>query len=242
MNLLVCNTCLDTILYIIIAIMNISLFYFEIYMSDWWCRIQAYLYYTTLNFVAYSYFIQALSRLFFTLFYKHRFLLNYRSHIILIICQTFISFVLPLPSIISNHIIFRPRKLCVIPKEYTLHVVYFLASTFGILFVLCIIIYTIIYRQVTRSALAIRQVSHATRRDIELIRNILIMFMIYSSAGIPCIIYIVMSNVNNGKTVSSVFYMFVAIASPISTLIEKIAVIFLNTEIKKALKNVLKKL
>jgi uncharacterized protein YggT (Ycf19 family) len=66
--------------------------------------------------------------------------------------------------------------------------------------------------------------------------------MIYSSAGIPCIIYIVMSNVNNGKTVSSVFYMFVAIASPISTLIEKIAVIFLNTEIKKALKNVLKKL
>jgi len=222
--------------------MNTSLFYFEIHMSDWWCRIQAYLNYTTLNLVAYSYFIQALFRLFCTVFYRHRFLLNYKFHIILIICQIFISFILPLPSIIRKDIIFRPRKLCLIPMKHIFHLSYFVASTYFILLFLCIIIYTIIYREVTRSTLANRQITRATRRDVKLTRNILIMFMIYSFAGVPGTIYIVISSANSGKPVTSAWYMFVMTTSPISTLIEKISVIFLNKEIKKALRNVLNKL
>jgi hypothetical protein len=241
MNLLVCKTCLDTIIYVIITIINTSFFYFEIRISDWWCEIQAYLNYATLNLVAYSYFIQALSRLFFTVLYKYRFLLNYKSHIILIICQTSISFILPLPNMINVDILYRPRKLCLIPMKHIFRIIYFLASTYFILLFSLIIIYTIIYRQVTRSTSVTRQLAHGNRRDIQLIRHILIIFMIYSFAGTPAFIYTIKSTTKTIRTVSYARYMFVMAASPLSTLIEKISLIFLNTEIKKALTNVLNK-
>lgn len=237
MNLLVCNTCLDTILYIIMTIINMSLFYFEIRMSNWRCRIQAYLHYVALNLVAYSYFIQALSRLFYTVFYKKRFLLNYKSHIILIICQTIFSFILSLPSIVTKDIIYRPRKLCLIPMKHIYHVCLFLISVYGILLFSFIIIYTIIYRKVTRST----SITRRSSRDIELIRNIFIMFMIYASAGAPGVIYTVVSSINNRRTIPSALYMLIMAATPMATLVEKISLIYLNKEIRKGLRNVLNK-
>lgn len=241
MNLLLCNTCFDTILYIITTIINTSLYYYEIPMSNWKCRILAYLQYAALNLVAYSYLVQGLSRLFYTVYYKYRFLKEYKSHIILIISQIIFSFTLALPSIITKDVVYRPRKLCLIPMKYKFHVFLFLTFVYGLLLLSLIIIYTKIYRHVIRSTSSVRRSTYTTKRDIELIRNIFIMFMIYASAGAPGVIYTVVSTMTKYRTIPSSLYMLVMTAPPISTLIEKIALIFLNKDIKKELKNLLYK-
>src|SRR5690606_805739 len=85
-NLLIVNIFLTTFLYLIISIMKILIFYNEFRISDTWCQIQAYLCYVFLNLFIYSYVIQAISRLFYTVFYKHQYLLTCKCHFILIIC------------------------------------------------------------------------------------------------------------------------------------------------------------
>ena len=179
-NLLICHTCFATILYVTITTIKICLFYMESIFSDWWCRILAYLGYTALIMTVYSYVIQGLSRLFFIIFYNHRHLLQYKSHIIIIVCQVFISFIIPLPSLITKDVVFRESTICYIRSEKLIHIAgYSFISTFVILFFIIIIIYGVIYCRVIQSSTTTRQSSQASKRDLALIKNILILFMFF---------------------------------------------------------------
>jgi len=82
--------------------------------------------------------------------------------------------------------------------------------------------------------------SQAYKRDIQVMKTILIIYLIFMSAGIPGIVYTIVSV--TGKTMSKAFYLFVMGTTPIVTFVEKISVIYiyLSKEIRKVFENFLK--
>lgn len=85
-NVLTCNTCVVVVLYFIFQIVT-SIFalrqYWQYHQPA--CVFRAYCSLALCATLCYSYSIQAISRLFFAIFYKHRFLLTWRTHWLLII-------------------------------------------------------------------------------------------------------------------------------------------------------------
>ncbi|CAF1226587.1 unnamed protein product [Adineta steineri] len=206
----------------------------ETILSDWYCRILAYLGYVSLTMISYSYILQGLSRLFFIVFHKNRKFLTYKYYISLIIVEIFLSFLLFLPILITRDIVFRPLHLCLIPAKNSLHIGYFLIVAYFTPFLIIIIIYGIIYYRVIKSSIAVRHSSHLTKRELELIRNILILLFIFLLAGIPSLIYIIISS--KVTLTSHGIYMFIIMTPTIASVIEKICFIYLNKDIWKEIK------
>jgi len=73
-----------------------------------------------------------------------------------------------------------------------------------------------------------QQMSQAYKRDIQVMKTILIIYLIFMSAGIPGIIYTIVSV--TGKTMSKAFYLFVMGTTPIVTFVEKISVIYISAK------------
>lgn len=237
-NLLICNTCSATIFYCIMATIQIYCFYMESDLTDWWCRILAYLNYVFLYMITYSFVIQALSRSLYIFLHGHRYLLYYKSHIIFIMCQIFLSFLVPLPSLITKDIVFRPSHICLIPTSKILHSFCFLVSSYFVPLFIIITMYSAIYYRVIKSSIIIQHSSHITKRDLELIRNILILFVIFLLAGIPRLIYTIMSFKTDLTTKKSL-YMLPVVAASTAIVIEKICLIFINRKIRKETKRLL---
>ena len=92
-NLLVCSTCLGTIGHMTIA------FVAAIYgVGDHWawaepyCTIRGYLSVSFIGTMCYSYSLQAVSRMFFAVFYKYPYLLSMRTHLIMVIANWCLGF------------------------------------------------------------------------------------------------------------------------------------------------------
>ena len=239
-NLLLCNTCFATILHFIITTIQICLFYTESILGDWWCRILAYLTYSFLHMVCYSYVIQALSRLLFIAFHQHHYFLQYKFHFILVICQILISFLTLLSSLVTKDVVFRSFQMCYIQPTRVLHVAASFVTGYIAPFGIIIIIYTIIYCRVIRSSAFLRGRSHETKRDLQVMRNILVLFLVFLSAGIPSIIYMIITYTRHSSSVS--LYMMPLLGTPFAVVVEKICLIFLNHEIRKATRKLLEDL
>ena len=231
-NLLICNTCLATILFSIIITIKMFIFYMELIITDESCRILAYFGYSFLQMVSYSYVVQALSRLSFVIFHQHQHLLHYTFHFILIICQTLFSFLTVLSSLVTKDILFRPQLMCYVPSTRAGHTYTILLTSFIIPFCSIIIIYAIIYCRVIRSSAVLRQSSHEAKRDLLLLRNILILFLIFLSAGIPWIIYSILTYTTKSSSIA--LYLMPILATVFAAVLEKICLIFLNHDIRKA--------
>lgn len=71
------------------------------------CRYRAYFGYMSIASVIYSYFIQALSRLFFSIFHtNHRWIFSFKIHYIMILIQWIFVLVILLPALITKDIIY----------------------------------------------------------------------------------------------------------------------------------------
>lgn len=233
-NLLICNTSLSSVCYAIISAINSLIFYVQFISSDWSCRILAYFTYVCLNLVIYSYTIQAISRLFWTVFYQHRYLLTYKCHIYLIIIEISLAFLIPLTSLITEDIVYRPFKICSVPMRYRLHAFYLISSIYIIPFVIVVILYTIIYRHIIHAAIHLQQSEQRTKRDRELARNILILFSVFLFGGFPMIIYIIVSSQMNPTP--RIFLLLAEIAPSICVNIERIVTIILHKDVRKVLR------
>jgi hypothetical protein len=233
-NLLVSNTCLCTLIFSIISIINTFFFYIESTSSDWSCRIRGYLNYLSMYLVVYSYVIQAISRLFWTVLYKYRYLLTIKCHLYLIVFQIFLSFLFPLSTLINKNIIFRPFKLCLVPIQYRIHSLYLLTIGYIIPIISIIMLYVIIYYRAANSSSNIGRSIHTRKRDIKLARNILILFSIFLFGGVPVTLYIILSG--EMKSLPTGFYLFCVATPSIAVTIEKIATLMLNKEIRKTVK------
>ena len=119
-NLLACNTCVAVIFYFIVAFIT-SIYGFR---EDWafnapFCSFRGYCFTAGVAVICYSYSIQAISRLFFVVFYKHRYLQTYRTHQIMIIINWLLGFILPIvPFFIDgSYGLEKESRGCVIKSE-----------------------------------------------------------------------------------------------------------------------------
>ncbi len=239
-NLLLCNTCLAIIFYFIIVMIKIFLFYMQYTYSHWWCRILAYLDSVFLNMIYYSFVIQALSRLFIIVFHRHRHLLKYKFHIILIIFQILISCLISLSILVTEDVVFRSSLICWVPPTKVIHKSYLFISTHFAPVFIVIIVYGIIYYRVIQSSTTVRHSTHITRRDLELIKYILILFIIFILSGVPTLIISIVMATREVR--SRVVYLFPVVSAPFVGIIEKICLIYLNKEIRKETKKLLSQL
>ncbi len=232
-NLLVSNTCLCTLVFSGVSTVNTIFFFMQSISTDWSCRIRGYLTYVSICLVSYSLAIQAISRLFWVVLYKYRYLLTMKCHCYLIFIQISFSFLFPLSSIITTNIIFRPLKLCVVPIQYKIHCMYLVSIVYCIPILIIIILYIIIYCNTKNSSLNTRGLLHGTKRDRKLARNILILISIFLFGGIPICIYIILSN--KIESLPTNFYLFTIATPAIAIIFEKITIVILNEEIRKVI-------
>ncbi len=193
-HLLICNTCVSTIFYCIVQCNNyIYLLFITWDTSDMSCRWRAYFAYMTISAFSYSYLLQAISRLFFSLLStRYRWLISFKTHVVLILIKWMIVLVLPLPAIITKDIYFRPGLLCWVPMKSFLHVTYTFLAYDLIPIVLVITIYITIYVKIRRSennACKQQKPSRRQNRDFEVLRNIMILFGIYILCGFPSLLF-----------------------------------------------------
>jgi hypothetical protein len=190
--------------------------------------------------ITYSYVIQGLSRLLFIVLYRYRNLLNYKCHVILIICQTLASFLMQFLMFTTGDVLVRSLHECIILPKTMIQVIFMFASSFLIPLVITVIIYGFIYYRVTQSSVAVRQSSHPTKRDLGLMRNILIFVTLFIVSGIPIVIHLIITS--KGGSVSGAFHMFTLVTTSIIVAIEKICLLFINKEIRKEIKKLSRKL
>ena len=239
-NLLVSNTCLASILYVIISTINVTCFVMEITLSDWVCRVQGYLSYVSLTIVGYSYVIQSVSRLFFTVLSRYRVMRGYSVHRILIVSQIIFSFLIPMPSLVTQVIVYEFQSMCFIPSRFILHVAYFFASSYFVPLFTVIFIYVIIYRRVTSSSRTVENRSRSNKRDLQLVRNILLLFTIFLLSGVPAILDILIYKITSWK--SPGFYLFTVGSPALASMVEKTSLIVLNRELRAETRKKLRRL
>jgi hypothetical protein len=233
-HLLMCNTCIASIVYCLVQTNNYTFLIFLPWeSSDTGCRWRGYFGYMSIAASIYSYLVQAVSRLFYSISSKrYAWLTTFKTHYILITIQWSLVLLVPLPAIITEDIYFRPGYLCWVPIQRTLHIVYTVFAYYFVSIVLIVSIYIYIYRRVknarqnTGTALSVTN----NKRDLEVLRNILLLLMTYITGGIPSIMFIVTS--------WEPFYLLGIVTFTFSITVEKMFTILLDRELRQTIKGI----
>ena len=237
-HLLVCNTCIASMLYCIVQTVNyVYLIFFPEYTSDISCRWRGYFAYISICGVAYSFLIQAISRMLISIYSrKYRWLIKYKVHRILICIQWFVSILIPLPAIITKDIYFRPNSLCWVPLKRTIHVSYTYTAYYIIPVLSIALIYIFIYyrvqQTVTSAEIRVRS-AHNDNRDVKLLRNIFILVAIYLIGGIPTLLFLVTS--------IRTLYLIGIVTISLAVAVEKVCTILLDRELRQVIRKLLLK-
>ena len=194
-HLLMCNSSAALMFYSAIQNINYSfLIFLQSDTSDISCRCRGYLTYMSIVGVSYSYFIQSISRLFFTsLSAKHAALITFRTHFILIGLNWFAAIVIPLSVVVTDDIRFTPGSLCWIRSESSIHSGVTVIADYIVPLGLVMIIYAHIYYQVKKRRRNVRSnmiTTNNERLELELLRNIAVLVAIFLLSGTPTVIYI----------------------------------------------------
>lgn len=232
-HLLVCNGAIASIFYCIVQSVNYSFLAFLPWKtSDISCRWRGYFSYMTVVAIVYSYLAQAISRfLILILSSKYRWVTSFRTHRILLLINWILVVCLPLPSLLTNDIYFRPTSLCWVPKEYTLHLAYIIIVDYLIPTLLLIAIYIYIYCRVKRRRIDvfITMGKHRSNRDLEVLYNIMILFSIYILGALPLIIYILAR--------IEVFYAIGLISVSLAVAVKNFVALLIDRDLRTTMKN-----
>ena len=234
-HLLISNTCIASIVYCTTQSANyIVLIFFPSITDDIACRWRGYFSYISIATATYSYLIQTISRLFFSVFAsRYPWLTTFDAHRILICFQWFIAFTVPLSAIITKDIYFRPGHLCWVPMKSYVHLVYTFVGCYAGPVLAVLIIYTYIYihiQKTTKQTKYTRNLS-SQKRDLKVLRNILVLLNIYISGGIPILLFL-LTNIQ-------FLYLFGIVTFTMAVLIEKLFTIGLDRELRSTVRNMI---
>jgi hypothetical protein len=182
----------------------------------------------------YSYLVQATSRLLFSVFStKYPWVTTFKVHYILILIHWCIVIVITSPAIITTDIYFRPGLLCWVPFKDTLHMGYTLFAYYVVPIISIMIIYIYIYRRIkrTRKSAVIILTTTNDKRDLEVLRNIVILLFIYIVGGVPTLIFLL--------TDLDIFYLSGIVTFTFTVAVEKICTILLDRELRQVVKEIL---
>ena len=237
-NLLICNTCFVSLFYSITTFLQVFMVVFNSYHpfggdTRVFCIARLYLSTVASALLSFSLLLQALSRLFYTVFYEHRnCLLTWNFHYLLIGVQWLIGFLIPISILIrSGDVLFRPTNFCTVGLDHKLHLYYLYSSSF-IVPVVCIFpIYITIFYRVKYSRTRANQ--HQTqRRELRILHNILVLGAIFTFGGLPSVIYICLMVPR--RILSIHFFIFTILSIPLAVAMEKVSVLCMNTEFRTA--------
>lgn len=195
-NLLACNTSIAIILYLILTI-HASIYGLN---EDWalhapLCIPRAYLFTGAIGTVCYSFALQSLSRLVFTIYYRYQCLLTWRLHRLMIVFNWLIGFSIPLFALLQHGSLQfeRQSRVCVLKTNV------FSVAIFSMVMIIFIpvSVTTIVYRKLfhhsrqstdrilrTVKYLNTRRVRLNVRRDLKLVQQLLIHMTCASCGGV----------------------------------------------------------
>ena len=204
-NLLICNTSVATIFYYSLNLISI------IYglRADWAyyqpaCIFRAYCYTVLCAVICYSYSIQAISRLLFTVFYTHKYFQTWYIHWMMIIISWFISILTPIIPFFFQHgyRLEEESHICIPTTKVFFTSMFSVIIAFVIPLNIVTIIYAIIFyyaRQSTRRIIGfsshVRMVTTQTaivkvKREIRLMKKIFILLSLLLCGGTPYLILV----------------------------------------------------
>jgi len=255
---MMCNTAAATTIYSILRLFSAAYGLQE----DWFynqpaCTFRAYCYVMVCMIVTSSYALQSISRLFFAVLYKHKYLLSCRIHWFIIIINYLISMLGPIPPIfIGNGYVFEPEsRLCLATTKVFYSSMLAVTIAYIIPISIVITVYGIILyhaRQSTRrivastrnnsvQAIANNSIKPNFKREMQLMKNISILVGIHLCAGIPYLI-LVLWHVIQKQSPPEPFYLLALIAISICFAIKMIILFFMNKEVKNVAINYLRNL
>ena len=236
-HLLICNASMASIFYCLVQSVNyVFLLFIPSQTTDISCRCRAFFAYMAIAAVMYSYLAQAISRfLVSSLSSQHRWAMAFRTHIMIIVVQWIVVLLVPLPALIAEDIHYRPFALCWVSRQSTLHLTYTVLVYYAIPALSIFTLYGYIYVRVKRGRasvfITIRQ--HRSHRDLELLCNIMILFIIYVVGALPTIVFII--------TGFELLYAVGIIFVSSMVAVEKLAAILIDRDMRTIVKNFLRR-
>jgi hypothetical protein len=256
-SMMMCNTAAATIIYSILQLISAGYGL----QDDWFsnqpaCLFRAYCYNGVCIAVISSYTVQSISRFFFSVLYKHKYLLSWRIHWYLIIANYLLTIVGPIPLVfMKNGCGLEPEsRLCTVTTKVFSASMW--AVTIAYLFPLSIVtvVYGIIFyyaRQSTRrvSTCVSNRTSNAIahnyvpnlNREMKLMKNILILVGILVCAGIPYLTLVIW-HVTQKRPPAEPTYLLAMIAISVFFAIKMIILFYMNKEVKNVAVEYIKKL
>ncbi|UJR37215.1 hypothetical protein I4U23_029924 [Adineta vaga] len=231
-HLLICNTCIASIVYCIIQCVNyifLTLIPWE--TNDFSCRWRGYFGYMAVAAVVYSYLTQAISRFFNSILStKYHWAILYKTHLILILIQWVIVLIIPLPALLTEDIYYRPHALCWVSIEYTLHIIYSVTAYYFIPAIFIFVIYIQIYFYIKHHQQNIFNTTIQARsnHDLQILYNILILLVIYTVGAIPTLLYLL--------TEIEILYEIGIISVSFTVAIEKLMTLLLDREMRNMIR------
>ena len=234
-NLLVCNSSAALIFYVIAITIQIS-FLFQTNnqpIDSTFCKIRAFIYLFACSVKSLSYLVQAISRWFITIHYKHRLLVKYRTNIIIIITSWIVSLTISAGMFISPlSYKYEPMsKLCVLtstvfPTSFITILLVFLIPVHVI-----ILLYGIILWHTTRIQ---RIHPHGfteitSKRNLKVFHHILILVIILIVGGTPYCLSIIINKI--GETPWPLYSLSIVFIS-LSASMESITIFYINQQVK----------
>ncbi|UJR19372.1 hypothetical protein I4U23_022501 [Adineta vaga] len=240
-NLHVCNSCFSLFFFAITYSIQIPSFIQQIYINGsppntLFCQITACLSVFSTGLVAHSCIAQAISQFFITVLYKHKYLLTFRITWIIIIISWLINVIIAVGMFISPYAYQYDSEshFCTLTAHH-----FPTAISIGILFafgpmLMLMILYVIILRY-TIYQTRINPNSQSTlrvRRSKRVFQNIILTFNLYSIAGIPYILCLIMNRINEAPWQ---LYSIQVLAFSFTAAIHSIFIFIMNKKVKEIL-------
>ena len=200
LNLPICSTAVSIFLVLSINIINCFYGFREDWISDQpLCRLRAYLIMAIGGVTSYSYLIQSIQRLFINIYYKKKYLVNYKAHLYMIILNWLIPFsCTAVPLFFQDAFRYEAEsRLCILTiKKYALSA-YVMTSQFlipfsaGVAVYLKILFYAIAAPKITPSAMSNHdQRMNNLKREKKVARQMIKILGINCLMGVPYLVFI----------------------------------------------------
>jgi len=235
-NLLACNSSAALIFYVIAISIQIP-FLFQTdqkQMNLTFCKIRAFIYVFACAVKSLSYLVQAISRWFITVHYKHRILLTFRTNMLIILTSWIIGLIASSCLLFSSKAYqYEPESgLCVLTSKVFLTsfipvlIIFFIPANIIILLYGIILRHTVHIHRVHPNSFA----KITNKRNIQVYRNILILLGIVIVSGTPYFLSVIINGITEGPwALYSIAVIFIGMAAAM----ESLAIFFTNDQVKK---------
>lgn len=198
------------------------------------CKLHAFIYVYACAVKCFSYLIQAISRWFITVHYRHRKLLEFRTNTIIILASWVVAFVsTALLFIFPTAYQYEPEcRLCVLTSK-----VFFTSFIPAmIIFFIPACTITILYGIILRHTIHVHRIHPAgfnritSKRNVQVYRNILVLLGIVLTGGTPYFLSVILNGLTKGPWILySIAVIFIGLAAAM----ESLAIFLTNHQVKK---------